>query len=146
MEEALVNSWYHAQSCAKKWGGAPEDYLPIHDFIDSSKQIIGDVRHRSLYHHTAGTYLCERIFGATITVSRKSGGTVEVPVRLIAERHIIEDLGWLPSPSDYIRDMPIAKWMSGSVRKDVPLSQLLNDHAVQALAAAGIPQAPGGSA
>lgn len=35
-----MNSWYHAQSCARKWGDEPEDYLPIHEFIDSSKQMI----------------------------------------------------------------------------------------------------------
>lgn len=114
-----MNSWYHAQSCARKWGGTAEDYLAIHQFIDSSKQIIGDVRHRSLYHHTAGVYLCERIFGVTITVGRK-----QIPVRLIAERHIIEDLGWLPSPADYLDGMPIATWMGGKQTKTVPLSAL----------------------
>lgn len=115
-----MNSWYHSQSSAKKWGGAAEDYLDVHTFIDSSKQIVGDARHRSLYHHTAGVFLCERIFGPTLTVGR-----VQVPVRLIAERHIIEDLGWLPSPADYIKGMPLDPWMSGAQRKTLPLSHLL---------------------
>ncbi|ORT58212.1 hypothetical protein [Streptomyces sp. CB03238] len=115
-----MNSWYHAQSAARKWGGDPTDYLPISEFIDSSKQAIGDVRHRALYHHTLGVYLCERIFGKTLKVGRK-----EIPVRQIAERHIIEDLGWLPSPKDYIDGMPIAPWMSGAKRKKLPLSHLL---------------------
>lgn len=118
-----MNSWYHAQSAARKWGGTPEDFLPIEEFIDSSKQIIGDVRHRSLYHHTAGCFLAERIFGKTITVGRG----IAVPVRLIAERHILEDLGWLPSPADYLQGMPIKPWMSGAQRKEVPLSTLLGD-------------------
>lgn len=115
-----MNSWHHAQSAARKWGGEPEEYLPIEEFIDSSKQIIGDVRHRSLYHHTAGVYLCQRVFGDTLTVGRK-----KIPVRLIAERHILEDLGWLPSPADYIAGMAIAPWMSGARRKTVPLSHML---------------------
>lgn len=114
-----MNSWFHAQSAARKWGGTPDDYLPIESFIDSSKQVLGDVRHRSLYHHTLGTYLCERIFGTTITIGR-----VQVPVRLIAERHIIEDLGWLPTPADYISGMPIKTWMSGAQRKSMDLSTL----------------------
>ncbi|GAA0853258.1 DUF6915 family protein [Streptosporangium amethystogenes subsp. fukuiense] len=114
-----MNSWYHAQSAARKWGGEPELYLPIEELIDSSKQIIGDVRHRSLYHHTAGVYLCQRIFGDTITVGRK-----KIPVRLIAERHIIEGLGWLPSPADYLNGMPIATWMGGKQTKTVSLSTL----------------------
>lgn len=119
-----MNSWYHAQSSARKWGGVPENYLPVHDFIDSSKRIIGDVRHRSLYHHTEGAFLCERIFGTTLTIW-KQNKSIEVPTRLVAERHIIEDLGWLPSPADYIKGMPVEKWMSGSIRKEVPLSRIL---------------------
>jgi uncharacterized protein DUF6915 len=118
-----MNSWYHARSCARKWGGVAEDYLPIHEFIDSSKQVIGDVRHRSLYHHTMGVFLCERIFGKTITI-QKSTRAIEVPVRLIAERHILEDLGWLPSPADYIEGMPVKKWMSGSIKEEINLSDV----------------------
>jgi hypothetical protein len=119
-----MNSCHHAASCARKWGGQPEDYLAVHEFIDSSKSVIGDVRHRSLYHHTMGVYLCQKIFGDTLTIERERG-SIRVPVRLIAERHILEDLGWLPSPADYIDGMPIKAWMSGAKRKEVPLSHLL---------------------
>lgn len=122
-----MNSWHHAVSAARKWGGAPEDYLPIEEFIDSSKKIIGDVRHRSLYHHTEGTWLVQRIFGVTLDI-RKGNRIVKVPTRLIAEKHIIEDLGWLPSPADYLKNTPVEKWMSGSQRKEVPLSTLLLNH------------------
>ncbi|MFC6938287.1 DUF6915 family protein [Actinomadura yumaensis] len=93
-----MNSWRHAHSSAHKWGGTPEDYIEIHEFIDSSKKIIGDVRHRSLYHHTEGVWLCQRIFGRVLTIPKTGGGHKQVPVREVAERHIIEDLGWLPSP------------------------------------------------
>lgn len=119
-----MNSWFHAKSAAKKWGGSPSDYLAIEEFIDSSKQVIGDVRHRSIYHHTLGVWLCQRVFGTTVTVGDRG---IEVPVRLIAERHIIEDLGWLPSPADYIEGMPIRPWMSGAQRKELPLSHLLKE-------------------
>jgi len=115
-----VNSWFHAQSAARKWGGVPDDYIDIEEFIDSSKKIIGDVRHRSLYHHTEGCWLVQRIFGRTIQVGERK----TVPVRLIAERHIIEDLGWLPSPADYIEGMPIATWMGGKQTRQVVLSAL----------------------
>ncbi len=116
----------HAKSAAKKWGGAPEHFIEIEEFLDSSKQVIGDVRHRSMYHHTTGVWLCQRIFGRVLHIPRTSGeGVIEVPVRLIAERHVLEDLGWLPSPADYINGMPIKPWMSGSQRKELPLSHLL---------------------
>ncbi|MFF9653066.1 DUF6915 family protein [Streptomyces sp. NPDC014622] len=128
-----MNSWYHAVSAARKWGGEPELYLPIEEFIDSSKKILGDVRHRSIYHHTEGVWLVERIFGKTLTIPKGPPGsgqnrTIRVPTRLIAERHIIEDLGWLPSPADYIKGMPVEGWMSGAKRKEVPLSTLLLNH------------------
>ena len=127
-----MNSWYHAQSCVRKFGGTPEHYLPIHEFIDSSKKIVGDVRHRSIYHHTEGVWLCERIFGRVLRIPRGTGGEKLVPVRLVAERHIIEDLGWLPSPKDYIDNMQLNVWMGGGkttkydpqafelLRRDVP--------------------------
>lgn len=121
-----MNSWYHAQSCARKWGGKPEDYLPIHEKIDSSKRIIGDARHRSLYHHTEGVWLMQEIFGKTLNIT-KGNQIIQVPVRLIAERHILEDLGWLPSPKDYIDGLPLKPWMSGAQRKEVPLSHLLGE-------------------
>lgn len=116
----------HARSAARKWGGTPDDYIDIEEFIDSSKIIIGDIRHRSMYHHTTGVWLCQRIFGRVIEIPRQGGdGVIEVPVRLIAERHVLEDLGWLPSPKDYIDGMPIKPWMSGAQRKEIPLSHLL---------------------
>lgn len=119
-----MNSWHHAQSAARKWGGVPEDYIEVEEFIDSSKKIIGDVRHRAVFHHTMGVWLCQEIFGRTLTVGERG---IQVPVRLVAERHVLEDLGWLPSPKDYIDGMPIKLWMSGSQRKEVPLSHLLGD-------------------
>lgn len=121
-----MNSVYHAQSAARKWGGEPDDYIGIEEFIDSSKKIIGDIRHRSMYHHTAGVWLCQEIFGRTISVGERG---IQVPVRLIAERHILEDLGWLPSPKDYIDGMSIKPWMSGTQRKELPLSHLLGEKA-----------------
>lgn len=123
-----MNSWNHAQSAARKWGGEPENYIEIEEFIDSSKRIIGDVRHRSLYHHTEGVWLCQRVFGRVIEIPRAVGeGVIQVPVRLIAERHVLEDLGWLPSPADYIDGMPVKAWMSGAQRKQLPLSHLLKE-------------------
>jgi hypothetical protein len=119
-----MNSWYHARSAVKKWGGSPDDYIAIEELIDSSKQFIGDIRHRALFHHTYGVWVCQRIFGRIIKVEKQQGALCEVPVRLIAEQHILEDLGWLPSPADYISGMPIKPWMSGAKMRDEELSVL----------------------
>ena len=116
-----MNSWFHAVSAHKKWGGVPEDYIEIHEFIDSSKRILGDVRHRSVYHHTEGVFLCQRLFGRTIAIP--STGRI-VPVRLIAERHIEEDLGWIPSPVHYLKHMPLEPWFGGAIRKTMTWQEL----------------------
>lgn len=119
-----MNSWHHAVSASRKWGGEPNDYIDIEEFIDSSKKIIGDSRHRSIYHHTEGVWLCQRIFGRILRV-QGAHRKLEIPVRLIAERHVLEDLGWLPSPKDYIDGMVLKPWMSGATRREVTMSELL---------------------
>lgn len=109
-----MNSYYHAVITSKKYGGVPEDYLPIHDFIDSSKQCIADVRHRALLHSSFGIFLVEKVFGAAI----KNTDDKSVPTRLIAEHHVIEDLGFIPTPEHWLVNLPIEMWMSGSRKKE----------------------------
>lgn len=123
-----MNSWHHAVSASHKWGGVPEDYIDVEEFIDSSKKHIADPRHRAMFHHAEGIWLCQQMFGRTITVIKKNGaGETLIPVRLVAERHVLEDLGWIPSFTDYIDGMPIKTWMSGAQRKELPLSHLLKE-------------------
>ena len=106
-----MNTLYHAKSSVHKWGGSLEDYFPIHDFIDSTKSAMPDVRHRTLLHNSFGIFLVEKVFGHYIT---NSSGR-DVPVREIAERHIIEDLGFIPTPSDYLKciSLKAAPWIGG---------------------------------
>lgn len=58
----------HARSSARRFGGEPEDYLPIHDLMDSSKAVFPDNRHRALTHNSWFFFIVERIFGHEITV------------------------------------------------------------------------------
>src|ERR1700676_4813958 len=52
----------HAQSSARRFGGKPEDYLPIHSWFDESKAFLADFRHSALRHHTEGIFLLEKLF------------------------------------------------------------------------------------
>ena len=108
-----MNTFYHCHSSVAKWGGKPEDYQAIHDFIDSSKAAMPDVRHRAVYHHALGIFLVEKIFGPAIVNSSGRG----VPVREVAERHIIEDLGFIPTVEDWLKCMPLTltKWAGGHI-------------------------------
>ena len=103
----MAHPFYHAQSSVRKYGGSINDYLPIHNWFDASKSHIGDVRHRALRHHSEGIFLCEQIFGVTIL---NSDGR-SVPVRFIGEQHVVEDLGRIPAPSEWLSEMPIKPWM-----------------------------------
>ena len=103
----MAHSYHHAVSSARKWGGTAEDYLAIHAWFDRSKEIVADFRHRALRHHAEGIFLAEQLFGVTITNSR---GRI-VPVRLIGEQHVREDLGRIPSFADWVRHIRPEAWM-----------------------------------
>lgn len=104
-----MKPFLHARGSIQRWGGKPEDYMPIHDFIDQSKMAMPDLRHRAVLHNAFGCYLVEKVFGHTIINSDKR----EVSTRDIAEHHIIEDMGFLPSLEDWIDDIPHREWHGG---------------------------------
>jgi len=121
-----MHSYFHAQASAKKFGGTPEDYLPIHEWIDQFKGDVGDVRHRAFLHNTKGPWLAQEVFGRYIEIERPSGAKKKVMVRDIAESHIFEDLGWLPSPSDWAACMSCQVWMGGKMTKIIGRDEFLN--------------------
>lgn len=103
----------HARISAKKFGGIAEDYIAIHDFMDCTKMALPDVRHRMMLHNSVGCFIAERVFGHTITNSENK----TVHVRDVAEAHIIEDLGFIPTLERCFSGMAIEAWMSGGVHK-----------------------------
>ncbi len=90
-----------------------EDYLPIHDFLDSSKSTFADMRHRAILHSSFGCYIAERVFGHNV---KNSDGKL-VSVRDVCEAHIIEDMGRIPSPGDYLEGMPFYDWLGGKKKE-----------------------------
>ncbi len=107
----MSKPWIHAESSARRWGGKPEDYLGIHQLMDSSKGAMPDNRHRALTHNSwfLSTIL-EKIFGVVI----KNSNGREVSVRSIGEYHILEDFGnrYIPTASDYLEEMEYVPWMN----------------------------------
>lgn len=103
-----MSPYHHALSSVRKWGGQVDDYLPIHNWFDSSKAHLADCRHRALYHHSEGIFLCERIFGVTLT---NSDGKV-IPVRWVGEQHVKEDCLRIPTVADWLRTIQPEPWMS----------------------------------
>lgn len=94
-----MTPWKHAESSAHKWGGNPEDYFDLHDWFDQTKQYTGDWTHRALRHHSAGIQWAIELFGPYLT---NSAGQ-KIPTKVLAEQHVTEDCGFIPTPQDYLK-------------------------------------------
>lgn len=103
----------HAKISVKRYGGCVEDYLHVHNFIDSSKVAMPDVRHRAILHSSFGCFLAEQMFGVYLVNSEGK----EVSVRDIAEEHVQEDLGYIPTIENWLEELPLKPWMSGSMKR-----------------------------
>lgn len=101
---------FHAESSARRFGGEPSDYLHIHTVMDSSKLFLADWRHRALLHNTFGIHILETLIGASF--NRKSDNKA-VCTRTVVSQHIMEDLGAIPTPGEFLREMPLRSWMNG---------------------------------
>jgi hypothetical protein len=125
----------HAKNSAAKWGGKADEYVSIHQFLDESKAHIADHRHRALMHNAFGCFLIEKVFGLEMT---NSEGKIFSP-RDVAEQHIIEDLGHIPTVQDWLSELPIKEWMGGGKAADIPSSNAIQQYknARQALKALG---------
>lgn len=110
-----MKPYIHAKLSVKRYGGDFEDYMSIHNFLDSSKAHVPDMRHRSMLHHSFGIYIAEMTLGDVFVNSQG----VSVSTRDIAEEHIIEDMGKIPTVQDYLDGMPYYGWLGGTPNNKV---------------------------
>ena len=115
-----MKSYNHCKSSIKYFGGRWLDYHDIHSWFDETKDYYADIRHRALRHHTQGIKECEKKFGIYIINSDNK----EVPVRSIAEQHIREDLGYIPSVQDWLKEIKPKSWMA-STKKNIKKMNLM---------------------
>lgn len=109
----------HATKSVRRYGGHFGDYIEIHEFLDMSKAAHPDMKHRAILHNSLGPFIAVRVFGRTITNSEER----VIDVRQICEDHIIEDLGRIPTVSDFLDLIPneeIAMFSYKKGRKVVP--------------------------
>ncbi len=142
----MADSYHHAVSSVKKWGGEVDNYLPLHKWMDETKDHFADPRHRAIRHHSQGIGWLIDTFGQAITLSTcaKCGEpesehlvrlsfqdqpeghhefvAKQVPTRWVGEQHCLEDFGRIPTMADWLREMTVESWM---VRGAVPLSRVL---------------------
>lgn len=112
----------HAKNSARKYGGKWKDYIEIHHFLDISKSSHPNMAHRAILHNSLGAFIIEKAFGYSIINSENR----EVSTRQIAEDHIIEDLGFIPTVSDYLNFIELQPWMCGSRTKKIPKSLIVD--------------------
>lgn len=110
-----MKPYQHSKNSARKYGGEPEDYQKIHDFIDSSKSAMADMRHRAQLHSAFGIFVVEQVFGTTITNSEGK----KICTRDIAEDHVIEDLGFIPTMEHWFKNITMQDWMFGGRRDKI---------------------------
>ncbi|MEM7387608.1 MAG: hypothetical protein AAF514_21955 [Verrucomicrobiota bacterium] len=112
----MAKPYVHACSSARRFGGIPEDYLPIHNHLDATKGVVADNRHRAATHNA--WYIgpdgpLETRFGTTLTNSDNK----TITTRAVAEQHILEDFGgFIPTLQDFITAMELQPWMIGQGR------------------------------
>lgn len=124
----MANPLIHSKSSVKRWGGKIEDYLPIHQLIDSPKATMNNNTSRALTHNTWFAYtIIPLIFGYNIkNADGKSIDTVD-----IAMLHIAEDfrMKFVPTAQDYLKHLDCQPWMNNAV-KDISnpeATQIAND-------------------
>lgn len=110
----MAHAHHHAVSSARKYGGTADDYIHIHAWFDQTKAALADARHRVILHNSMGIFICEQVFGVTFT--RVSDGK-QVPTRIIAEQHVLEDFGFIPSIEECLRDLPVSGWLYKGARQ-----------------------------
>ena len=106
----------HAKSSAKKFGGKPEDYIHLHEWLDETKSWFGDSLHRMFRHHSEGIFEMEKRFG---TEFKNSDGKT-VYTRYVGEQHVKEDcFNYIPSAKEWVENISKSQrpqWMLRTVK------------------------------
>lgn len=96
----MAHPLLHSKSSAKKFGGIPEDYIHLHNWLDETKSWYGHSLHRMWRHHSEGIFEMERLFGLSFI---NSDGKV-VYTRYVGEQHVKEDCyNYIPSAKEWIQ-------------------------------------------
>ena len=104
----------HAESSAKRYGGKAEDYIDIHELMDSSKSSFPDNRHRCMTHNI---WFCVTIIPKIFGHSRVNSDGKKYICKDIAEQHCLEDfrMKFIPSVQDYLENLEMKSWMNNGM-------------------------------
>lgn len=96
-----MNAFGHAELSVKRRGGIVDDYYHIHSFLDETKELCSDNRHRILHNLWGVRRVVIPIFGRVIVNSE--GKTVNVK-DLCEQDHLLPDYSnkFIPTLSDFV--------------------------------------------
>lgn len=99
-----MNTLKHAQISVRRHGGVVDDYFAIHQFIDSTKSLCSDNRHRIFHTLWAVNEIVLPIFGHTLTNS--DGKAVDIK-DLCEKDHLLVDFHhrFIPTLGDFVLAM-----------------------------------------
>lgn len=111
----MSNELVHSKSSVKRWGGKIEDYIAIHELIDSPKACMNNNSSRLVTHNQWFIYtIIPKVFGYFITNSDNK----QVDTRDIAALHVLEDfrMKFIPTLENYLTHMTLPEWIHNGVK------------------------------
>lgn len=99
-----MNAHKHAEISVARRGGVVDDYYPIHSFMDCTKELCSDHRHR-IFHNLWGIRrILIPIFGHSIT---NSEGKVINVKDMCEQDHVLADYSnrFIPTLSDFVDEI-----------------------------------------
>jgi hypothetical protein len=117
----MGNPLIHAESSAKKFGGKAQDYIDIHEFIDSSGMAFPDLRHRALTHNT---WFIKTMLPVKFGHIRKNSDGQRYSVVEVGQQHVLEDYAgkFIPDASDFLSQIRFLDWMDNAKGDSMPES------------------------
>lgn len=104
-----MNSYKHSELSVKRRGGKIDDYYEVHSFLDSTKELCSDNRHRVLHNLWGIRRVIIPIFGHTILNSDNK----KINVKDLCEQdHVLPDYNnkFIPTIGDFIDQIePLTK-------------------------------------
>lgn len=97
-----MNATIHSELSAKNWGGSPEIYYPIHDFMDRSKEVEPTNKHRFFTHQM---WFVKRVIIPIFGHSIKNSENRNVNLKdLLETDHLLADFRgkFIPTINDYL--------------------------------------------
>lgn len=111
----MANPEIHAKSSVKRWGGTIEDYLAIHQLLDSPKETMNNNTSRMLTHNV---WFCYKIIPMIFGYNIKNSDGRSVDTIDIAMLHVAEDfrMKFVPTVQDYLKHLDVQPWMNNGVK------------------------------